>query len=146
MKKHFGNLPKMEVFGQSNIRDNMARKQPSVIPLWFSHFSLKYNIFYHYLLCEKRNRWRIITKFMDFFLKNAFRRMKKTPKIVSKISQKSEVFTLLKRFCSKICHESFLGRFSRAERCKNLAFWIRIIQMTSNLAWANTRTNFWDTP
>ena len=69
----FGNLPKMEVFGQSNIRDNMARKQPSVIPLWFPHFSLKSNIFYHYLLWEKRNRWKIITKFMDFFLENAFR-------------------------------------------------------------------------
>ena len=63
----FGNLPKMEVFGQSNIRVNMARKQPSVIPLWFPHFSLKSNIFYHYLLWGKRNRWKIITKFMDFF-------------------------------------------------------------------------------
>ena len=73
---------KWRFFWQSNIGDNMSQKQLSVIPLWYPHFSLKYNIFYHYLLCEKRDRLRIITKFMDFFLKNAFRRMKKTPKIV----------------------------------------------------------------
>ena len=81
-----------------------------------------------------------------FFWGNTFGRAEIIWKNVRKKATFCVFFTLLKHFSPKFCHDSFLGRFARAEECKKWTFIFLNFGTSSQLSWENTGTDFWDTP